>query len=42
MNSKKSINSFKIERDRLPNYLLNNVFSQFVDNFSELLLYKMN
>ena len=30
MDSKKSINSFNIKKDRLPNYLLNNFSYQFV------------
>ena len=38
MDSEKSINSFEIKMDRLPDYLLNNYFVyQFVKNFFALL-----
>ena len=41
MNSEKLINSFEIKR--LPDYLLNSYFvCKFVNNFSALLLYKIN
>ena len=43
MDSEKSINSFEIKKDRLPDYLLKNYFVyQFFNNFSALLLYKIN
>ena len=41
MDSEKSINSFQIKKDRLPDYLLNCYFVyQFVNKFSALLLCK--
>ena len=43
MNSKKSINSFEMKKDGLPDYLLNNFyFYQLINNFSALLLFKIN
>ena len=43
MNSEKLMNSCKIKKDKLPDYLLINYFLyQFVSNFLSLLLCKIN
>ena len=43
MDSKKSINSFEMKKNKLPDYLLNNsFFYKFVNNFSEFLSCKIN
>ena len=42
MDSEKSINSFKIKKDRSPDYLCDNdLFQHFLNNFSSLLLCKI-
>ena len=43
MNSEKSINSFEMKKNILPDYSLNNYFiCQFINTFSALLLCKIN
>ena len=38
MDSEKSINLFEMKKGRSPNFLRDNFFLQFVNNFSSLLL----
>ena len=42
MDFKKSSNSFDTEKNRLPNYLLHNIFWPIFNNFSALILCKIN